>query len=297
MNKQPKLMDASRMRDILAPHLAQIRENIFISNEIGILHGDPRVFRLIIQHKPPFSINDHRFGVLFRGEAKINFNLVDRHIKAGSLIYLGPGSIINPIHFSNDFEIYGIALFANFPMPFTQGQMPSTFNGQVRDFQLSVAEHDIQTAIHIIDTIWHIVGQADYHRPTVSALVAALMNHYDQLYRIQVDQQTSSREQTIFDRFIQLVNQNCCEQHQLSYYADRMCLSKRYLGTVIRQTSGITAKEWIDRALITYAKTQLLHSNKSVAQIADELNFPNPSFMCKFFKRITSVSPMAYRNE
>ena len=43
------------------------------------------------------------------------------------------------------------------------------------------------------------------------------------------------------------------DPYQISYYADRMCLTERYLGTVIRQTSGTTAKEWIDRALITQA--------------------------------------------
>lgn len=73
-----------------------------------------------------------------------------------------------------------------------------------------------------------------------------------------------------------------------------MCLTTRYLGTVVRQTSGITAKDWIDRALIIHAKTQLLHSGKSVARIAEELNFPNPAFFSKYFKRITGVTPLAF---
>ena len=73
-----------------------------------------------------------------------------------------------------------------------------------------------------------------------------------------------------------------------------MCLSQRYLGTVVRQTSGTTAKEWIDRALITQAKVLLHHSDKSVIQISEELNFPNPAFFSKYFKRLTGMTPKQF---
>lgn len=298
MNKQPQLMDLSRMRDILTPHLAQISKNIFFNGELGMIHVDHTVFSLLMRHKPPFIINDHRFGMIINGEAHINFNLQDRHVTAGTLVYLGPGTIINPIRLSDDLRIFGIALFTDFPMPFAQGQMPSAFNGQVRDFQLPVGEADISTARHILDTIWHIVHTEDYHRPTVTALVAALMHHYDHLFRLQTDIQavSRSREQTIFDRFISLVNQYCCEHHQIGYYAERMCLTERYLTTVIRQTSGTTAKDWIDRALITLIKIELRHTDKPAAQIAEEMHFANPSFFSKYFHRLTGMTPLKYKN-
>jgi AraC-like DNA-binding protein len=263
-----------------------------------MIHVDHTVFSLLMRHKPPFIINDHRFGMIINGEAHINFNLQDRHVTAGTLVYLGPGTIINPIRLSDDLRIFGIGLFTDFPMPFAQGQMPSAFNGQVRDFQLPVGEADISTARHILDTIWHIVHTEDYHRPTVTALVAALMHHYDHLFRLQTDIQavSRSREQTIFDRFISLVNQYCCEHHQIGYYAERMCLTERYLTTVIRQTSGTTAKDWIDRALITRIKIELRHTDKPAAQIAEEMHFANPSFFSKYFHRLTGMTPLKYKN-
>ena len=192
MNKQPQLMDVSRMRDILTPHLAQISKNIFFNGELGMVHGDHTVFSLLMRQKPPFTINDHRFGIILNGEAHINFNLQDRHIAAGTLVYIGPGTIINPIRLSDDLRIFGIGLFVDFPMPFAQGQMPSAFNGQVRDFQLPVGESNISTARHILDTIWHVVHTEDYHRPTVTTLVAALMHHYDHLFRQQLDMQAET---------------------------------------------------------------------------------------------------------
>ena len=299
MNKQPKLMDISRMRDIFAPLFEQISKNIYISNELAMLHGEPMVFRLLVQQTPPFVINDHRLGIITCGEGEVNFNLVDHHLTEGTLIYIGPGTIITPIRFSNDLELQGIGLFADFPMPFADGQFPSAFNGQVRDFQLPVAKEDLQTARNILDTLWHLVHQPDYHRQTASSLVAALMHHYDRLFHQQADNlaATRSREQTIFDRFILLVNQHCREQHQISYYAERLCLTERYLGTIVRQTSGTTAKEWIDRALIARIKVELRHTDKSVARISEEMNFPNPSFFSKYFKRLTQQTPAQYRSK
>ena len=297
MNKQPKLLDVSLMRDIFKNNFSQICQNLFFNDELAMIHGEPSFFQFIMQQQPPFVINDHRLGIITHGEGHINFNLMDRHLSAGTLIYLGPGTIIDPIHFSDDLELMGIGLFADFPMPFAAGQFPSAFNGQVRDFQLPVSVEDQQTARNILETLWHLVHQKDYHRPTASSLVAALMHHYDRLFHQQADTlaATRSREQTIFDRFIQLVNQHCRQQHQISYYADRMYLTERYLGTVIRQTSGTTAKEWIDRALITQSKVLLRHSDKSVAQISEDLNFPNPAFFSKYFKRLTAMTPLEYR--
>ncbi len=294
MENRPKLMNYSCMKDILGPHYAQIHDHLYITNELGIVYGDPRIFMLVIgQSQPPFIIDDYRLGVFVSGEIHVNINLVERHITPGTIVFLGPGTIISPISFSGNIEIYGLGLFADFPMP----QLPPAFNGQVRDFQIKAGESDIAIARHIIDTIWHVVHQPDYNRQTVSNLVAAMMHHYDGIYHQHIDllKASQSREQTIFDRFIQLVNQHAMREHQISFYADRMCLTERYLGTVIRQASGTTAKEWIDRALIEHIKIELKHTDKSIAQISDEMDFPNPSFFSKFFKRLADKTPLEYR--
>ena len=75
-----------------------------------------------------------------------------------------------------------------------------------------------------------------------------------------------------------------------------MCLTGRYLGTVVSQASNVTAKEWIDRALILRIKVELKHTDKTIAQIADDMHFPNPSFFCKYFRRLTGTTPTEYRS-
>ena len=294
MDKQPELMNYSRMKGVYDAHLDEIQKHAFINNELGMFYGDPSIILLILQrHKPPFTINDFRMGLIAQGHARIRINLVDKDLMPGMFLFIGPGTIVHPVSYTKNLEIYGIGLFDDFPMP----QLPSAFNGQVRDFQVKVSEDAITTARHIIDTLWHLVHQPDYNRQTVSCLVAALMHLYDGAYHRHTDilHASQSREQTIFDYFIQLANQHCAEQHQIGFYADRLCLTKRYLSTVIRQTSGVTAKEWIDRALIARIKVELIHTDKTILQISDELNFTNPSFFSKYFKRITGITPGEFR--
>lgn len=298
MGKQPNLMDYSRMREILSPHFAHMSESSFINKELGMIYGSPNAFMLAKHHsQPPFVIDDYRMGIYVRGEMRTCINLVERNLTPGTLVFLGPGTIINPIHFGENLELYGIGLFADFPMPFAKEKMPSAFNGQVRDFEIKVDESDIITARHFIDTIWHLVHKPDYNRQTLSSIVAAMMYHYDGLYRKHIDllKASQSREQTIFDRFIYLVNQHATREHQIGFYADKMCLTEHYLGTVIRQASGITAKEWIDRALIEHIKIELKYSDKPIVQISEEMNFPNPSFFSKYFKRLTNQTPLEYK--
>ena len=167
------------MRDILEEHSALLCEQIYIEDQLAIIHGAAEVFQLVIKQDPPFSINDRRLGIIVRGEIDANINLVERHIAAGSIVYIGPGSIVSPVKLSPDLEIYGFGVSTDFPLPFAPNQMPQAFNGQVRDFQIKVSQSDLDTAAQILDTLWHLVRQKGYNRQTAASLIAAQMHHYD----------------------------------------------------------------------------------------------------------------------
>jgi len=128
----------------------------------------------------------------------------------------------------------------------------------------------------------------------VSALLW-LTNHMWSRHE-QSHRESQSREQRLFTDFIQLVTQYAPEHHTIDFYASRLCLTPRYLSAIIRQVSGKSAKQWIDNALVTRIKIDLKHSDKPIALIADDMNFPNPSFMTKFFKRMTGMTPTQFQD-
>ena len=68
------------------------------------------------------------------------------------------------------------------------------------------------------------------------------------------------------------------------------------MSTLIKKVSGKPAKQWIDEAIIARIKVALRHSDKQMTQISDEMNFANTSFFTKYFKRLTGMTPLQFRN-
>lgn len=83
--------------------------------------------------------------------------------------------------------------------------------------------------------------------------------------------------------FLELVNKYAARERSITFYADRLFLTPRYLSTLVRQASGRTVMDWVNEAVMQEAKLMLRHTDKLVYQIADELNFPNASFLQQVF--------------
>ena len=106
-----------------------------------------------------------------------------------------------------------------------------------------------------------------------------------------------SRNEDITGRFMHLVDAHCEQQHSLDWYADQLCLSTRYVANTIKETLGIPASSFIERALMQRAKTLLVSTPMPIQQIADQLGFRNQSHFGTFFKRHEGLSPAAFRKK
>ncbi|MBR6658935.1 MAG: AraC family transcriptional regulator [Paludibacteraceae bacterium] len=83
----------------------------------------------------------------------------------------------------------------------------------------------------------------------------------------------------------------------MGFYAERLSLTPHYLSALIKQTSGETVMQWINKMVVFKAKELLKEGNLLVYEIADELNFPNPSFFSRFFKKQTGITPFQYQKQ
>lgn len=107
--------------------------------------------------------------------------------------------------------------------------------------------------------------------------------------------QPSSKKEVLFNSFISLVSKNHKQEHSVTFYATNLFITPKYLTRVIEEISHKPAKRWIDEYIALEAKMMLRSTPKSIQEISDELNFPDMSFFGKFFKRMTGMSPKAYR--
>jgi YesN/AraC family two-component response regulator len=111
----------------------------------------------------------------------------------------------------------------------------------------------------------------------------------------QTADQRQSRADAIFARFIRLLEKHFSEERRVSFYAQQLCITPKYLSETVKQVSKRTPNEWIDNYVTAEIRVLLKNSNKSIKEIAEALHFPNQSFLGKYFKEHTGVSPSEYR--
>lgn len=109
------------------------------------------------------------------------------------------------------------------------------------------------------------------------------------------DMRTSDRSKVIFDRFINLVTEHHMTERGMAFYADRLCITPKYLSKLVKNATGQSAPEWIDAYVILEAKNMLKYSDLPVKEVVSRLNFPNSSSFHKFFKAKTGMTPVQYR--
>ena len=99
----------------------------------------------------------------------------------------------------------------------------------------------------------------------------------------------------IFTKFIHLVEGNYKRERRVGWYAEQLCITPKYLSETVKQVSRLTPNEWIDNYVILEIRVLLKNSTRSIKEIAMEMNFPNQSFLGKFFKERVGMSPSEYR--
>lgn len=132
-------------------------------------------------------------------------------------------------------------------------------------------------------------------RTLMLAMFYDLSNVIYQVQQDDIDNKRQFRNDAIFTRFIKMVEENCHHERRVSWYAEQLCITPKYLSEIVKQVSRRTPNEWIDNYVTLEIRVLLKNTTKSIKEIAEELNFPNQSLMGKYFKDNVGVTPSVYR--
>ena len=116
--------------------------------------------------------------------------------------------------------------------------------------------------------------------------------HEDPIFPVDA---STVREKDIFSRFLSQIASEQYKRRQVSYYADKLCLTPKYLSIVCQRVSGKAPIQWITESTMEDCYAMLRDTNKSVKEISDSLGFPNSSFFGQFFRRQAGMTPLEYR--
>jgi AraC-like DNA-binding protein len=247
----------------------------------------------------PFRLDVMVAVVCTKGYMKGRINLKPYVSEASSVTVLLPGQILQYEQISRDFSGFFLMMskqFANNLMMSMQERISLSF-AFAGNPCLSLSGQEMESMLDYYDLLKKTqrIDDLSVRREMVIHLTMAF--YYVLIYQSHIlsDGGQQSKQNTLLNRFMKLVGEHFKEQREIRFYADRLCLTPKYLSKIIRDSSGASAGEWIDSHVALEAKALLKSTNMTIRQISDELNFPSQSFFGKYFKRIVGVSPKAYR--
>lgn len=256
-------------------------------------------------HGPSFSVKCESFFTLtlLRGSIRMIVNLREVEIHEGQLLSMMPGCIFEGRSYSNDLRFCGMMVDRDYMETMRKNvgiRMDLThryYNYMVRDMAPAVVENHLQ----MYKMICRELTREDYvYKKEVIQRYCEIWVLKNISLNVDMDEKPElnkplNRKEEIFHDFLTLLETYYTQERSISFYADRMCLTPKYLSTIIKEVSGKHGMQWIDEYVSLEAKALLRNSTLSVKQVSDQLNFPSQSMFGRFFKKMTGYSPKQYK--
>ena len=252
----------------------------------------------------PSRLNALIIGVGTEGETSLTSNLQEFRLKKDSLFIFSPKHILQ-VQSNNRFKAHLIVIAPDFLKRInidTKRMMPLFLQfGSLPCMELTQAEsQSLRSFISMVKQ--ELKGsETDFSSEIIGGLIAAtiykvgdILTHYLTEHP-EVDSPIHNRAEEYFRQFTELLGEHYKHERSVGFYARQLCITPKYLTTLIKRISGKSVSEWIDNYVILEAKTLLKYSNMSVQEIAYYLNFPNQSFFGSYFKRNAGMSPSQYK--
>ena len=262
--------------------------NNVVTPQFVMMRNFSALARNWIQTGQPMLTHEYRMLYTTAGEARYVINMRPFHLTAGSALITTPGSIVEIESISDDYDMQAFVI----------GELPTTEAFEQSNLLL-LGERMQECVMAYFDMLAVAVQTPNWSIKTVRHLILALFGE------LRADPETRSAEQLndrptkgeiVFNKFLDLLNEFGDKERRIPFYAERLFLSPNRLSTIIKDFSGQTIMDWIDRRTIQRAKVLLRFTSKPIYEIGWDLGFNNPAFFAKFFRRETGMTPKEYRD-
>ncbi|MBO1113670.1 helix-turn-helix domain-containing protein [Bordetella petrii] len=122
-----------------------------------------------------------------------------------------------------------------------------------------------------------------------------LLTQLRRLYPVDERTLTAGPSYPLVKRFTLLIEERYLSFGSIRDYADALCVSERQLNEAVKRTMGRTAGQLIQDRVVLEAKRLLINTESGIAGIAFQLNFEDPAYFTRFFKKHTSLTPGEFR--
>ncbi len=269
--------------------------------------GDDLIIVDQIQNLPENGVyySEHVFIIICtEGRMEMTYDGRRQSLKKGELFIGVPGCVLSDYMLSPHFDCKIVAIKPS------EATVPVELQKQMVRSALYIKDHSVRQLIEeewtTFFSYYELLCQRihksshRYYKGEVRALlnsfllfVVGTMDHSEQ----DTEPTTTIHGEHLVESFIRMVNDDCGHHRLVEYYAERLNISAKYLSTLVRNTLDRTPTEIIKIVAMKEIERRLRHSNQSIKEISNDLNFPNTSFFGKYFKKYAGMTPNSFRTK
>jgi len=238
-------------------------------------------------------------AICIRGYSKGQYDYRDYYFKAGDICWLLPNHVMRHDEASDDYAVLSIFINKSYYQKLNRlGGLPRHYY----PFFVTSISLDPQQFDLMLNGFRMIGKLAEYEHVKRDDLICkmcdvlAILGDEFIMQKSPAVRKTQKHYIQLFENFYTNILQNYNKSREVSYYAHLQSLTPKYFATIIKQTTGQSASQWINSYVIVQAKWMLQHEHhKTVQQIASQLGFSEQTSFSRFFKFHNGMSPTEYR--
>ncbi|SRR5574344_47748 len=271
-----------------------IEDDIIVSDKMGELPipDEPRRLNFIL------------VALCKRGKAQFCVDTQERMVQANDVLIVTDRHVVDNYMASRDLEGLGMIITPNFFAEIVRNV------SEISTLMLFAKDHPVVSLSSeegsVFEEYFYLirkkVAEMNHHfrKELIKSLLLSMFYDLSNvIYRVQQlsNSGRKTRTDTIFTEFIRLLEANYKHERRVSWYAEQQFITSKYLSESVKQASKLTPNEWIDNYVTLEIRVMLKNTTKSIKEISEELNFPNQSFLGKYFKEHVGMSPSEYRKK
>ncbi|ALU26234.1 AraC family transcriptional regulator [Myroides odoratimimus] len=232
------------------------------------------------------------------GEAVLSLDFKDCVLTRGSLIIVGEDNMITFKEASEDYKMHCFLIQRDFASEIAY-VLPNELFSYLHYFPIQTFTEEDIGIYHLWQSLTiYLMNNVSIHAQKTlcnqfQTLFLSLSEqvNYDEL----IIEKHYSRQEELCWKFWDLITHHAKQHRDVAFYADTLFITPYYLSQITQQFLNYSPKELINRQVVLEIKHYLRNTDLNISQIAEQLNFQDPSYMGRFFKRETGVNPLEFR--
>lgn len=248
----------------------------------------------------PFKVTFTLAMFCLRGVMRVRLQLKEYVLSENDVLVVLPNTIGECLGVSAEAEVAVIGLSSHHLLAGQQSSLSMAFLKFLTATPLiHISSAQMEECMILYHSMRKKLEQADYQfklEAIAGYLQVFFYNGCQWLleYNRQQVRKVESRQEKLFEDFLELVQTHYRAHRNMCFYAEKLCLTPKYLSQVIWEVSNRHAPDWIRDYVILEAKALLKSGQYTVQQVGDLLNFANASFFGKYFKAAVGCTPRQY---